>query len=148
MVQEAKWPSIQSTVEDKEIMNAIRKHNGKLRGIEQKDLLLIAASIAVKNDLPYDSRIESKKTDTISYANLRNSDYRHYISAIYFLTKANKNLDNIKDTTDIVKNFEDYAHRGILYLQDNYLNNRDGDNEQFENFVDLLGKITENKSQS
>ena len=111
--------------------------------IDSKDLLLIAAALAVKNNLPYDKGLEEKMSDTISYANLNGpayQEYRHYISAIYFSTKANKSVENMKDVTDMVRNFEDYAHRGILYLKDRYLDTKDGDEELFVNFVELLNK--------
>jgi hypothetical protein len=43
------------------------------------------------------------------------------------------------DVNDMVKNFEDYAHRGILYLKMKYLEEKGGDDELFLNFVELLG---------
>jgi len=46
----------------------------------------------------------------------------------------------MKDVTDMVRNFEDYAHRGILYLKDKYLDTKDGDEELFVNFIELLNK--------
>lgn len=135
------WPTIRATLADKGIMDAIKAHDGRLKNIESKDLMLIAASLAVENNLPYDSGIQDKMSDTISYANLNAptyQEYRHYISAIYFMTKAEKNVENMKDVNDMVRNFEDYAHRGILYLKDKYLDTKDGDDELFMNFVELL----------
>lgn len=142
MAEAIKWPTIRATVSDKGIMDAIRAHNGRLQGIKAKDLMLIAAALAVDKELPYDSGIKNEQlSDTISYANLNApgyQEYRHYISAIYFMTKAGKNVDNMKDVNDMAKNFEDYAHRGILYLKDKYLDSKDGDNELFIDFVELL----------
>lgn len=141
MGKEVVWPTIRSTVEDKGIIDAIKRADGKLMNIDSKDLLLIAASLAVKNKLPYDSGLESKMSDTISYANLNGPayrEYRHYISAIYFMTKAKGSVENMKDVSDMVKNFEDYAHRGIVYLKDRYLDTKDGDNVLFMDYVDLL----------
>ena len=135
------WPTIRSTLTDKGIVDAIKSSDGKLKGIDAKDLLLIAAALAVKNNLPYDKGLEEKMSDTISYANLNGpayQEYRHYISAIYFATKANKDVDNMKDVADMVRNFEDYAHRGILYLKDKYLDTKDGDEELFVDFIELL----------
>ena len=143
MAKDVTWPTIRSTVTDKGIIDAIKAHDGRLRNIDSKDLLLIAAALAVKNNLPYDKGLEEKMSDTISYANLNGpayQEYRHYISAIYFSTKANKSFENMKDVTDMVRNFEDYAHRGILYLKDRYLDTKDGDEELFVNFVELLNK--------
>ena len=135
------WPTIRATQADKGIMDAIKAHDGRLKNIESKDLMLIAASLAVENNLPYDSGLQDKMSDTISYANLNAptyQEYRHYISAIYFMTKAEKNVENMKDVNDMVKNFEDYAHRGIVYLKDKYLDTKGGDDELFMNFVELL----------
>lgn len=143
MAKDVTWPTIRSTVTDKGIIDAIKAHDGRLRNIDSKDLLLIAAALAVKNNLPYDKGLEEKMSDTISYANLNGpayQEYRHYISEIYFSTKANKSVENMKDVTDMVRNFEDYAHRGILYLKDKYLDTKDGDEELFVNFVELLNK--------
>lgn len=143
MAKDVTWPTIRSTVTDKGIIDAIKAHDGRLRNIDSKDLLLIAAALAVKNNLPYDKGLEEKMSDTISYANLNGpayQEYRHYISAIYFSTKANNSVENMKDVTDMVRNFEDYAHRGILYLKDRYLDTKDGDEELFVNFVELLNK--------
>ena len=143
MAKDVTWPTIRSTITDKGIIDAIKAHDGRLRNIVSKDLLLIAAALAVKNNLPYDKGLEEKMSDTISYANLNGpayQEYRHYISAIYFSTKANKSVENMKDVTDMVRNFEDYAHRGILYLKDKYLDTKDGDEELFVNFVELLNK--------
>ena len=141
MSKDVTWPSIKSTVTDKGIIDAIKAHDGRLKNIDSKDLLLIAAALAVKNGLPYDDGIKEKPSDTISYANLNGPayrEYRHYISAIYFATKAGKNVENMKDVGDMVRNFEDYAHRGILYLKDKYLDAKDGDEALFMNFVELL----------
>ena len=142
MTKDVKWPSIRIAATDKGVIDAIRSHNGRLKNINSKDLLLIAAALAVKNNVPYDEGLKkSKMSDTISYANLNGSgyrEYRHYISAIFFATKAKKDVENMKDVNDMVRNFEDYAHRGILYLKDKYLDTKDGDSELFKNFVLLL----------
>jgi hypothetical protein len=135
------WPTIRATQADKGIMDAIKSHDGRLKLIDSKDLMMIAAALAVEYNLPYDSRIQDKMSDTISYANLNTpayEEYRHFISAIYFMTKAEKKVENMKDVSDMVKNFEDYAHRGILYLKDKYLDEKEGDSELFMNFVELL----------
>lgn len=135
------WPTIRATQSDKGVMDAIKAHDGRLKLIDSKDLMLIAAALAVENNLPYDSGIQDKMSDTISYANLNTpayEEYRHYISAIYFMTKAEKKVENMKDVADMVRNFEDYAHRGILFLKEKYLDARDGDADLFMNFVELL----------
>ena len=143
MAEAIKWPTIRATVTDKGIMEAIRAHDGRLKGIISKDLMLLAAALAVEKNLPYDSGIQQDQmSDTISYANLNGpnyQEYRHYVSAIYYLTKAEKNIENMKNVSDMVKNFEDYAHRGIIYLKDTYLEAKGGDDELFIDFVELLG---------
>ncbi len=143
MAEIIKWPSIRTMVSDKGIIDAIKAHNGRLKSIDSKDLLLLAAALAIENNLPYDSSIQqAQMSDTVSYANLNGpayQEYRHYISAIYFLTKAEKNVDNMKNVNDMVKNFEDYAHRGILHLKDKYLEAKEGDDDFFIDFVELLG---------
>lgn len=138
------WPSIRSTYEDKGIIDVIRAQNGRLKNIDRKDLLLLAAALAVKNNLPPADNLSSKMSDTVSYANLNGPsyrEYRHYIAAIFFLTSADKKTENMKDVAAMVKNFEDYAHRGILYLKDKYLDAKDGDEDLFTNFLDLLMKL-------
>ena len=137
----SKWPTIHTTVDDKAVIDAIRNAEGYLRVIDIKSLLLIAASIAVEKELPPNDGINGPKTDTISYANLNApsyEEYRHYICAIYYLTKGEKNIQNMYDVTDMAKNFEDYAHRGLIYLRDNYLEAKDGNNELFTDYVKKL----------
>lgn len=141
--KKTQWPTVHVTDEDKGIIQLIKGFDGRLRSIDSKDLLLIAAALAVKLDLPYDDGIKSKKVDVISYANLNRENYRQYrhlIAAIYFMTKANKNISVMSDVKDMVANFEDYAHRGILYLKNRYLETRGGDDELFLNFTQLLGE--------
>lgn len=148
MKESAKWPSIRSTNEDKGITDAIRMQDGYLKNVERKDLLLIAASIAAKNNLPYDSGINSDKSDTISYANLNNdaySEYRQYISAIYFLTKGNKDVENMREVNDMTKNFEDYSHRGLLFLKKMYLDDKKGNEQIFYEFVSMLSESEKNQ---
>ena len=47
---EITWPTVRTTLSDKGIMDAIRTHDGRLKNITSKDLLLIAASLAVENN--------------------------------------------------------------------------------------------------
>lgn len=136
-----KWPSIYLTDEDKAIVEAIRNTEGHLRGIYVKDLLLIAAAIAVERNLPFNKMGPRSKTDSVSYANLNSAqyeEYRHYICAIYYLTKGEKKIQNMYNVADMVKNFEDYAHRGLVYLRDNYLEAKDGNDELFTDYVKKL----------
>lgn len=145
MAETVKWPSIRATMSDKGIMDAIKASSGKLKGMNQKELMLMAAAFAVEKGLPYDPIDKSQLSDSISYSNLNRPDYqeyRHYISAIYFMTKAEKKVDNMKDVNDMAKNFEDYAHRGILYLKDKYLDAKEGDNELFVDFINCIGSKT------
>lgn len=146
MDKNTRWPSVFTTSTDKGIIRAIAEQDGYLQNIDTKDLLLIAAAIAVKNEIPRDGGIDIKRSEmseAISYANLNSvsyNEYRQYISAIYYTTKADKNVDNMKDVGEMVKNFEDYAHRGIIYLKENYLNNKDGNKELFDDYVDYLSR--------
>lgn len=101
-------------------MLTIRNTEGYLRGIDIKSLLLIAASIAVEKELPSNGGINGPKIDTINYANLNAplyEEYRHYICAIYYLTKGERNIQNMYDVVDMAKNFEDYAIED-LYIQE------------------------------
>lgn len=138
------WPSVYATSEDKGIIESIRKKTGYFQNIEMRYLLLIAASIAVKKDLEYDDGFNVKRSsmsETVSYANLNRDNYkayRQYIAAIYFLTKANKSIDSMGDVSEMVRNFEDYAHRGICFLRIHYLDNNMGNEELFNDYTKLM----------
>ena len=144
MDKKMRWPSVFTTNTDKGVIKAISEQDGYLNHILTKDLLLIAAAIAVKNKIPRDNGIDVKRSEmseAISYANLNSvqyNEYRQYISAIYYFTKADKSIDNMNDVGDMVKNFEDYAHRGITFLKENYLNNKNGNKELFDDYIEYL----------
>ncbi len=138
------WPGIQISDGDRELVQSIIKQDGILRGINQKDLLMIAASLAVKKNVPENSSIAEGKND-VAHPSLMNGDnyaeYRQYISLIYFLTAGNKELSNMSDTSIMVNNFVNYAHRGLIFLKTNYLESKDADQDITNDFVSLVSDV-------
>lgn len=136
-----KWPGISVTEDDRQIIKRIQDYDGVLRLADMKDIFLIAASLAVKKDVP--SYISSDtRNSQIVHPDLLNKDeyaeYRQYISLIFFLTEGNKDLTNMSDTGVMVKNFIDYGQRGLRLLEQDYLQSNDGSNRLFGEFVNLL----------
>lgn len=136
-----KWPGISVTEDDQQIIKRVRDYDGVLRGSQMKDILLIAAALAVKKDVP--SYISSDaRNSQIVHPDLLNKDeyaeYRQYISLIFYLTDGNKDLTNMSDTGIMVKNFIDYGQRGLRLLEQDYLQSNDGSNRLFGEFVNLL----------
>ena len=130
MQNKEKWPTLSVSDFDRDLIGEIRKANGVLKSIDQKNLLLIAAAIALKYDLREDPDKHTGSNDVIhaSYLNSNEyNEYRQYILLIYYFTKANKNLSVMNNLNDITKNFIDYAHRGLLYLKMIYLDGDNGD---------------------
>ena len=62
---------------------------------------------------------------------------------IYYFTKANKDLKMMRNASDVVKNFVDYAHIGLLLLKINYLDNSDMNAQMLEEFAELLAPRSE-----
>ncbi len=82
------WPGISITEDDSELATRIIRQDGLLRNIDQKDLLLLAAALAVKNNAPEVIASSGKRKD-VTHQSLINGDnyneYRQYISLIYFI---------------------------------------------------------------
>lgn len=135
------WPGISITEEDSELATRIIKQDGLLRSIDQKDLLLLAAAIAVKNNAPEVITASGKRKD-VTHQSLINGDsyneYRQYISLIYFQTAGKKDLKSMADPKIMVDNFIDYARRGLYLLKTEYLESKEADEKLLHDFVDLL----------
>jgi hypothetical protein len=139
-----KWPGINISENDREIVNRIRSQPGALMNIDMKDLLMLCASLAFKNNTPPFITDEARNSQIV-HSTLMNSDaysdYRQYISLIYFYTVADKSLDRMNDRTAMVKNFIDYSQRGLRMLESDYLENKEGSNKLIEDFAKQLGKF-------
>ena len=136
-----KWPGISVTEEDRQIIKRLQDYSGVLRSADMKDIFLIAASLAVKKDVPAYISSDSR-TSQIVHSDLLNKDeyaeYRQYISLIFFLTEGKKDLTNMSDTGVMVKSFIDYGERGLRLLERDYLEANDGSNKLFNEFVQLV----------
>ena len=136
-----KWPGISVTEEDRQIIKRIQDYDGILRSADMKDVFLIAASLAVKKDVPTYISSDSRNSQIV-HPDLLNKDeyseYRQYISLIFYLTEGKRELANMSDTSVMVKNFIDYGQRGLRLLEQDYLQTNDGSNKLFNEFVQLL----------
>lgn len=135
------WPGISITEDDSELAARIIKQDGLLRNIDQKDLLLLAAALAVKNNAPEVITGLSKRKD-VTHQSLINGDnyneYRQYISLIYFQTVGKKDLKSMADPKAMVDNFVDYARRGLYLLKAEYLESKEADEKIIQDFVGLM----------
>ncbi len=135
------WPGISITEDDSELATRIIRQDGLLRNIDQKDLLLLAAALAVKNNAPEVIASSGKRKD-VTHQSLINGDnyneYRQYISLIYFQTAGKKDLKSMADPKTMVDNFIDYARRGLYLLKAEYLESNDSDEKLLEDFVGLV----------
>jgi len=135
------WPGISITEQDSELAASIIKQDGLLRNIDQKDLLLIAASLAVKHNAPAVISSPGKRKD-VTHQSLINGDnyneYRQYISLIFFQTAGKKDLKSMADPKIMIDNFIDYARRGLYLLKAEYLESNDSDQKFLQDFVELL----------
>ena len=148
-VTHKKWPGINVTDTDREIITRIRDYDGVLQSVDMKDLLMIAAAIAVKQKAPQLISLEPARFNReIMHPTLMakpdNNVYRQYIALIFYMSEGNQKLDNMSDVSLMVKNFVDYARRGLRILEANYLNKRDGSDELIINLVQQLGKVSAN----
>ena len=135
------WPGISITEEDSKLASRIIKQDGLLRNIDQKDLLLLAAALAVKNNAPQVIAGTGKRKD-VTHQSLINGDnyneFRQYISLIYFQTAGKKDLKSMADPKVMVDNFVDYARRGLYLLKAEYLESNDSDEKLLNDFVGLM----------
>ena len=138
------WPSISITESDSDLALRIIQQNGLLKGIDQKDLLLIAAALAVENNAPKVTSNSNRRKD-VTHRALINSDsyneYRQYIAMIHFHASGNKNLQNMSDPKIMVDTFIDYAQRGLHLLKAGYLESNDSDERLLKNFAEILESI-------
>lgn len=136
-----KWPGISVTEEDRQIIKRLQDYDGVLRSADMKDIFLMAASIAVKKEVPAYISSDSRSSQIV-HPDLLNkeeyAEYRQYISLIFFLTEGKKELANMSDTGVMVKNFIDYGERGLRLLERDYLDANDGSNRLFNEFVHLV----------
>ena len=138
-----KWPGIAIPEDDRDLINRISQQDGVLTGIDAKDLLMIAASLAVKSRAPEVVPPTSRNIDTISPGNLNTyNEYRQYISLIYYQTAGNHDLNSMSDPKVMIGNFIDYARRGLQMLKTNYLEAPDGNEKMEEKFVEYLSGAT------
>jgi magnesium-transporting ATPase (P-type) len=135
------WPGISIPEEDSELVTSIIRQDGLLRSMNQKELLLLAAALAVKKEAPEVIESSGKRKD-VTHQSLINGDnynkYRQYISMIYYQTAGKKDLKSMADPKLMVDNFVDYARRGLRLLKVEYLESNNSDEELLNNFVDLL----------
>lgn len=128
------WPYLRISKEDQETIKAISKYPGVLQSADMKDIMMVAAAIAVSADAPaLEMPKGGEKTDVANSGALSSelyAEYRQYMILIYYLTAAKRELSNMNDTEAIVENFVDYSHRGLQMMKDSYL--KSGGPEEFE----------------
>jgi len=138
-----KWPGVYVTKSDAHILERIMKSDGILHSARNRDILLIAAAIAAKQGAPEIVSTEKRDVNQIHPDTLNKqemTDYRQYLLLIFFITAGNKKLQNMNDTSAVVKNFEDYAQRGLKILEQEYLTSEGSDN-YLDNYLDTLSGI-------
>lgn len=137
------WPGISISEEDSELASRIIKQDGLLRNMDQKDLLMLAAALAVKNNAPEVIARTGKRKD-VTHQSLINGDsyneFRQYISLIYFQTAGKKDLKSMADPKIMVDNFISYARRGLYLLKAEYLESSDSDEKLLSDFANLMKK--------
>lgn len=137
-----KWPGISIPEEDRDLINRISQQDGVLNGVDTKDLLMIAASLAAKANAPEIAPATSRSVDTISPGNLNGyNEYRQYISLIHYRTAGKGDLNTMSDPKVMISNFVDYARRGLQMLKTSYLESPDGSERMEEMFIEHLSGI-------
>ena len=140
-----KWPGISIPEEDRDIVDKIRKQEGIFRGIDQKDLLIIAAAMATKTNAPATEAGSGRKIDTVNPGLINQYSYREfrqYIALIYYNTAGEKDISSMSDPKTMVDNFIEYAHRGLRVMDMIYAESPDGDSKMDEMFVEYLSKVS------
>lgn len=136
-----KWPMLSISNEDNEMVKKIKKATGSLQGIQDRDILMIAASIAVALEIPPSPQKVTTGHDIMNGPTLSGApqeDYRQHMLLIFWATRVKgDDLSGMGDTKEIVENFKDYAHRGLLHLDNTYLK-PGGDEKLREMFSSLL----------
>lgn len=144
MSKQLKWPGVNITQSDRDIVSKIMDSGGYLTSINIKDLLMMSAAISVKKKLPAATKSDEKLDKNVTHPTLMNqSDYeefRQYIALMYYLTAGNKQIDNLSDAPAMVKNFVEHAQRGLRYLETNYVNAKNGSDDLMDELLELLKK--------
>lgn len=139
------WPMLSISREDNEIVKRIREYpGGVLRNQEARDVLMVAATLALDLNLPETPpQLKTSGSDIMNGPTLGSDEqesYRQKLLVIYYATVAKGDLSMMNDTKAIVENFKDYAHRGLLYLATTYLT-RDGDEKLRAYFGEKLNRF-------
>lgn len=145
MTKQLKWPGINITQSDRDLVTRIMEADGYLTSINIKDLLMMAAAISVKKKLPKLNISSDEKYDrNVAHPTLMNQadyeEFRQYIALTYFLTAGNQKIQNLNDAPAMVKNFVDQAQRGLRYLESNYVNNKSGSDDMMDELLSLIKK--------
>ena len=142
--QNTKWPTLSVSEEDNTRIKELQKLPGIFRNIESKDILMTAATIAAKMNLPASAQSKTSGTDII-HAALLNSEsmtqYRQFMIVIYYITQSDSSdLTDMSNIKAIVDNFKDYAHRGLLYLSEK-CKQLNGNNELLNQYGEALADL-------
>lgn len=141
---ESKWPGISVSAADRELIQRIRENNGVLKNIPMKDLLLLAASLGFRHKLPALNDRESLTANIVHPTLMMKTeyaDYKQYIAMIFYFTGANEDLANMSDKSSMVKNFVDYAQRGLRFLESTYLNEPKGSDKLVNDLMSRLNEL-------
>lgn len=142
MSTKQKWPTISLVEEDRNLIEKIRKYPGVLCNADQKNILMIAATLAVELDAPDIPSPQGKLGDVIHSTLLSSYDeYQQYILLIFFATRAHGDLSDMSDIKVIVDNFIDYGHRGLQILKSQYLESPRGNDKIQEKFIEYLSQF-------
>jgi len=146
MTKQLKWPGINITQTDRDLVSRIMDADGYLTKINIKDLLMMAAAISVKKQLPkLNLRNDDKYDKNVAHPTLMNQpdyeEFRQYIALTYYLTAGNRKLDNMTDASAMVKNFVDQAQRGLRYLEMNYVNSNKGSDDLMDELLSIIKNI-------
>ena len=136
-----KWPMLSISPEDNEIVKKIRRSPGALESIQDRDILMVAAALAVNLNIAPAPQKTTKGHDVMNGPTLSGApleDYRQHMLVMYWITKIkDDDLSEMSNTSAVVENFKDYAHRGLLYLNEVYLK-PGGDQKLQEKFLSLM----------
>lgn len=145
MNKQLKWPGINITQSDRDLVTRIMDADGYLTSINIKDLLMMAAAIAVKKKLPKMNTSRDEKFDkNVAHPTLMNQtdyeEFRQYIALTYYLTAGDRKIENMNDASAMIKNFVDQAQRGLRYLETNYVNSKSGSDDMMDELLSLIKK--------
>ena len=139
------WPMLSVSDADFEIIKELRNLPGVFRSAEARDILMTAAAIGVKNKLPADMQAKTTGNDIMNGPTLGSeplSQYRQLMILMFYLTRIESDdLAQMSNTKEIVENFKDYAHRGLLYLRDIY-KEQNGNERLLKQYEDALNIVS------